>query len=107
MAIDAQNFTSDVVRFAYRAVPALVSLEPRTGSLAGGTNFTLRGNALRGGSGTVSLQGASRMVKTCAFFASLDAPMCFDYGVRAGRNWEFPVPNASVPRAAADATFEC
>ena len=42
-------------------------------------------------------------------FASLDAPMCFDYGLRSGRNWEFPLANASAgrPREASDATFEC
>ena len=42
----------------------------------------------------------------CApLFASLDAPMCFDYGVRAGRNWEFPVVNATLGvRDRADAT---
>ena len=44
-----------------------------------------RVNALRGGSGTVSLQGASRMVKTCAFFASLDALLLgYDIGVVSG-----------------------
>ena len=45
----------------------------------------------------------------CApLFASLDAPMCFDYGVRAGRNWEFPVVNATLGvRDRADATFQC
>ena len=39
-------------------------------------------------------------------FASLDAPTCFDFGRRAGRNWEFPVANAS-DRTPSDATFEC
>ena len=44
-----------------------------------------RVNALRGGSGTVSLQGASRMVKTCAFFASLDALLLgYDIGCISG-----------------------
>ena len=45
----------------------------------------------------------------CApLFASLDAPTCFDYGRRAGRNWEFPTANASIgQRDKADATFEC
>mmetsp|Transcript_5788 Transcript_5788/g.18075 ORF Transcript_5788/g.18075 Transcript_5788/m.18075 type:complete len:1617 (+) Transcript_5788:79-4929(+) len=27
-------------------------------------------------------------------FVSLDAPWCFDYGVKAGENWEFPLPSA-------------
>ena len=26
-------------------------------------------------------------------FVSMDAPWCFDYGVKAGQNWEFPVAN--------------
>ena len=45
----------------------------------------------------------------CApLFASLDAPMCFDYGVRSGRNWEFPLVNVSLGvRDRADATFQC
>jgi hypothetical protein len=45
----------------------------------------------------------------CApLFSSLDAPTCFDYGVRSGRNWEFPVLNASVrERERTDATFQC
>ena len=40
-------------------------------------------------------------------FASLDAPWCFDYGVREGRNWEFPLLNASLGRNRTDALFEC
>ncbi len=40
-------------------------------------------------------------------FASLDAPWCFDYGLRQGRNWEFPWINASQPRGRDDALFEC
>ena len=41
-------------------------------------------------------------------FASLDAPMCFDYGVRSGRNWEFSLVNVSLgARDRADATFQC
>ena len=45
----------------------------------------------------------------CApLFASLDAPMCFDYGVRSGRNCEFPLVNVSLGvRDRADATFQC
>ena len=45
----------------------------------------------------------------CApLFASLDAPTCFDYGRRSGRNWEFPHSNAtSRVRAKNDTTFEC
>ena len=26
-------------------------------------------------------------------FVSLDAPWCFDYGLRKGANWEFPIAN--------------
>ena len=40
-------------------------------------------------------------------FVSLDAPWCFDYGLREGRNWEFPVFNATAGRQASDALFEC
>ena len=44
----------------------------------------------------------------CApLFVSLDAPTCFDYGIRAGRNWEFPKANASLPRGKTDVTYEC
>ena len=45
----------------------------------------------------------------CApLFASLDAPTCFDYGIRAGRNWEFPMANESLTRrGVSDATYEC
>ena len=46
----------------------------------------------------------------CApLFASLDAPMCFDYGVSGGRNWEFPIANRSSGglRDRTDATFQC
>ena len=45
----------------------------------------------------------------CApIFASLDAPYCFDYGLRSGRNFEFPLANASLGvRDRADATFQC
>ena len=40
---------------------------------------------LRGGSGKVSLKGASPMVRTCAFFASLDALLLgYDIGVVSG-----------------------
>jgi len=40
---------------------------------------------LRGGSGAVSLSGASKMVRTCAFFASLDALLLgYDIGVVSG-----------------------
>ena len=45
-------------------------------------------------------------------FVSLDAPWCFDFGLRQGRNFEFPRGdiNATQPaeaRGRADATFEC
>ena len=40
-------------------------------------------------------------------FVSLDAPWCFDYGLREGRNWEWPLLNASVGRDRRDALFEC
>jgi len=40
-------------------------------------------------------------------FISLDAPWCFDYGLREGRNWEFPMLNASLGRLRTDALFEC
>lgn len=40
-------------------------------------------------------------------FVSLDAPWCFDYGVRDGRNWEFPLLNRSTGRLRTDAVFEC
>lgn len=40
-------------------------------------------------------------------FISLDAPWCFDYGLKEGRNWEFPVQNASIGRHSTDALFEC
>lgn len=40
---------------------------------------------LRGGSGSISLSGASPMVRTCAFFASLDALLLgYDIGVVSG-----------------------
>ena len=40
-------------------------------------------------------------------FVSLDSPWCFDYGLREGRNWEWPLLNASVGRDRRDALFEC
>ena len=40
-------------------------------------------------------------------FTSLDAPWCFDYGLREGRNWEFPVLNQTTGRDRMDALFEC
>ena len=47
----------------------------------------------------------------CApLFSSLDAPTCFDFGVRAGRNWEFPVENrvaTKTVRLPNSSTFEC
>ena len=47
----------------------------------------------------------------CApLFSSLDAPPCFDFGVRAGRNWEFPVENrvaTKTVRLPNSSTFEC
>jgi len=39
-------------------------------------------------------------------FVSLDAPWCFDYGMRAGSNWEFPVRSKSGV-GAADNKFWC
>ena len=47
----------------------------------------------------------------CApLFVSLDAPMCFDYGKHAGRNWEFPVQSTTphfAVRNRSDALFQC
>ena len=39
-------------------------------------------------------------------FISLDAPWCFDYGVRSGANWEFPV-SSSARDGADDNRFWC
>jgi len=43
-------------------------------------------------------------------FVSLDAPWCYDYGVKAGANWEFPLsPKESSGRGVgkADNRFWC
>uniref|UniRef100_A0A7S2HSA3 Uncharacterized protein n=1 Tax=Haptolina brevifila TaxID=156173 RepID=A0A7S2HSA3_9EUKA len=40
-------------------------------------------------------------------FISLDAPWCFDYGLRQGRNWEFPLVNQTTGREQTDVLFEC
>ena len=45
----------------------------------------------------------------CApLFSSLDAPTCFDYGISAGHNWEFPRANGSLlARSKDDMLFQC
>ena len=42
-------------------------------------------------------------------FVSLDAPWCFDYGLRRGRNWDFPrnLSDRSARRDRQDALFQC
>ena len=48
----------------------------------------------------------SAQCNCAAPFISLDAPWCFDYGVRAGSNWEFPVTD-KLKKGASDNRFWC
>eukprot|EP00966_Prymnesium_polylepis_P226174 5231845-Prymnesium_polylepis.1 len=48
----------------------------------------------------------SASCKCLAPFISLDAPWCFDYGIRSGSNWEFPVASRTGV-GAADNRFWC
>jgi hypothetical protein len=40
-------------------------------------------------------------------FVSLDAPWCFDYGVKAGSNWEFPLASTHKSTGKAENRFWC